>query len=212
MGHEDGLDGEQVEQKTICDQLEDLIHESRGESVTLRTLLHSLRESGFGMLMIVLVLPNCVPIPVPPGTSTIFSIPLLFLTVQLLAGRHEPWVPERLAQKEIRLSFLRAVVSRISVHLRRIERFVKPRLLFVTSPWGERLIGLCWLCFAISIAVPIPMTNFIPGVGILVSAFGLLNRDGAVVLAGLAIGFLGIIATLLVLTVGSQIIQGLFFA
>ncbi|MBX9455519.1 MAG: exopolysaccharide biosynthesis protein [Rhizobium sp.] len=211
MTHDDGLDGEHIEQKTICDQLEDLIHESHGESVTLRTLLHSLRESGFGMLMIVLVLPNCVPIPVPPGTSTIFSIPLLFLTLQLLAGRQEPWVPERLAEKEIRLSFLRAVVSRISVHLRRIERFVKPRMLFVTSPWGERLIGLCWLCFAISIAVPLPMTNFLPGIGILISGFGLLNRDGAVVLAGIAIGFVGIIATILVLTIGGHIVQGLFF-
>jgi hypothetical protein len=197
------------EQKTICDHLEDLIHESRGESVTLRSLLHSLRESGFGMLMIVLVLPNCVPIPVPPGMSTIFSIPLLFLTLQLIAGRHEPWIPERLAAKEIKLAFLRTVVARISVHLRRIERFVKPRLMFVTSPIGERLLGICWLLFAISIAIPLPMTNFLPGVGILVSGFGLLNRDGAVVLAGVGIGFAGIVGTILVLTIGGQIVQGL---
>ena len=199
------------ETKTICDQLEELVHESRGEGVTLRALLHSLQESGFGMLMIVLVLPNCVPIPVPPGTSTIFSLPLLFLALQMLVGRHELWIPEKLAVKEIKLSFLRKVVARIAPRLRRIETYVRPRLLFMTSSLGERLIALCWLIFAISIAIPLPMTNFLPGVGILVSSFGLLNRDGAIVLAGMVIGAAGIVGTILVLTIGSHIIQSLFF-
>ena len=202
---------QQTETRTICDQLEDIIHESRGEGVTLRALLHSLQESGFGMLMIVLVLPNCVPIPVPPGTSTVFSIPLLFLALQMLAGRHELWIPEKLAVKEIKLSFLRKVVERIAPHLRRIERYVRPRLLFMTSSLGERVIAFCWLIFAISIAIPLPMTNFLPGVGILVSGFGLLYRDGAIVLAGMVIGAVGIVGTILILTIGSHIIQSLFF-
>jgi len=197
------------DQKTICDHLEDLIHVSRGDTITLRSLLHSLQESGFGMLMIVLVLPNCVPIPVPPGTSTIFSLPLLFLSLQMLAGRHELWIPSHFAEKEIKLAFLRKVVAKISGHLRRIERVVKPRLLVVTSPFGERVIAFFWLLFAVSIAVPLPMTNFLPGVGILVSGFGLLNRDGVVVLGGIAIGMVGILGTVLLLTVGGQIIQRL---
>ena len=56
--------------RTICDELEELIHGSHGDSVTLEEIVHRLRERGFGMLMMVLVLPNCVPIPIPPGMST----------------------------------------------------------------------------------------------------------------------------------------------
>jgi len=210
LAMQDG-DADEQTRETICDQLESLVHESHGESVSLGELLHRLQEAGFGMLMIVLVLPNCVPIPVPPGMSTIFSIPLLFLTLQMMFGRHEPWIPARLAGKQIKFHYLRLVVARLSKHLRRIERYVKPRLLFMTTNAGERLIGLCWFFFAVSIAVPLPMTNFLPGLGILVSGFGLLNRDGYVVAVGIGIGLLGILGTLLVLTVGGSIIQSMMF-
>ena len=200
-----------VSGRTICDELEELIHESHGNSVTLGDIVHRLRERGFGMLMLVLVLPNCVPIPIPPGMSTLFSLPLLFLTAQMLWGRTEPWMPEKLAKKHVRLHYLRAVVNRIIPSMRRVQKCVKPRFAIASSKAGERFVGLCWFIFALSIAVPMPMTNFLPGVGILVSAFGLIGRDGYIMFAGLAIGTVGVLFTTQLLLLGGGAIKSLFW-
>ena len=192
--------------RTISEELESLLNQQQATAISLGDIVHQLRERGFGMLMMVLVLPNCVPIPVPPGVSTAFSLPLLFFTIQMLWGRAEPWIPQRLAEKEIRLSYLSAVLGRIAKHLRRMEKLVRPRLLALSSPFGERFIGFWWLVFAVSIAIPLPMTNFLPGIGILISALGLLNRDGYVMLAGIGIGIFGVGFTTAVLVVGADVI------
>lgn len=196
--------------KTICDDLEQLIHESHGDSVTLGDIVRRLRERGFGMLMLVLVLPNCVPIPIPPGISTLFSLPLLFLTVQMLWGRTEPWIPEKLARRQIKLQYLRSIVNHIMPPLRRVQKYMKPRFAVASSKSGERFVGLCWFIFALSIAVPMPMTNFLPGVGILVSAFGLIGRDGYIMFTGLAIGTVGVFLTSQLLLLGGDAIRLLF--
>lgn len=193
----------------ICTEIEALIDVSHGDAITLGEIIHRLRERGFGMLMMLLVLPNCVPIPVPPGTSTVFSIPLIFLAAQMLYGRKEPWIPQRLAEKKIRLHYLRRMAAAVLPRLRYMQKFIAPRFAFASSKAGERLVGLCWLLLALSIAVPLPMTNFLPGMGILVSAFGLLNRDGYIMLAGLAIGMLGLLLTTSVLVLGSAAILAL---
>ena len=175
----------------ICRELEALVQDAN-EDVTLNDIVHRLRERGFGMLMMVLVLPNCVPIPIPPGMSTIFSLPLLFLTAQMLLGRTEPWMPQKLASKPIKMHYLRSVLARIMPPLNYIQRYTKPRLSFTSSKVGERLVGCFWFLFSVSIAIPLPMTNFLPGVGILISAIGLIGRDGYIVFAGLAVGMVGI--------------------
>ena len=197
-------------ENNICQELEALLHGSPEENVTLETIVHRLRERGFGMLMMVLVLPNCVPIPIPPGMSTLFSLPLLFLTAQMLLGRTEPWVPAKLAKKPIKMHYLRSVLTRIMPPLQHLQKYVRPRLSFTHSKAGERFVGFCWFLFALSIAVPMPMTNFLPGTGILISALGLMGRDGYIILGGLAVGSIGVLITTQLLLLGSDAIQSLF--
>jgi hypothetical protein len=195
--------------RTICDELEYLTDESHGDSVSISEILHRLRERGFGMLMLFFVLPNCVPIPVPPGTSTILSVPLLFLTLQMVRGRSQPWVPEKIAKKRIKMNYLRAVVKRILPPLRMVQKLVKPRFAVAASKNGERFVGFCWLLFAISIAIPLPMTNFLPGMGILISAFGLIGRDGYIMCLGFLVGIFGLCVTTGVLLLGATAIKGM---
>jgi hypothetical protein len=171
--------------------------------VSLGELMHALHERGFGLIMALLVLPNCVPIPIPPGGSTIFSIPLLFMSVQMLAGRPHPWIPKWLANKTLSRDFISGAVSKAAPRLRWLEKFLRPRIAFLSSKTGERIIGVVWLLFSISIAIPLPMTNFLPGVGILVMSLGLLSKDGYVIIIGVLIGVFGLFVTSLVLTIGT---------
>ncbi len=173
--------------------------------------MQSLHEQGFALLMAVLVLPNCVPIPIPPGMSTVFSIPLLFLSAQMLMGRDAPWLPAWLADKQISATFLRRVFTKVGPKLLWLERRMRPSMPFFVTRRGERLIGFVWLLFSISIAIPLPMTNFLPGVGIFVSALALLGRDGRIILAGFAIGAVGVAVTLGLLVLGVKAMNRILF-
>ncbi len=180
------------------------------DDVSFGELITALQERGFGLLMVIFVLPNCVPIPVPPGFSTVFSIPLVFLSLQMLIGRPAPWLPEWLRRKTVKRATLAKLVSTISPRLKYVEKLLKPRLTFTHTPVGERIIGLFWLIFAISIAVPLPMTNFIPGIGILVMSLGLLSKDGVTVIIGMIIGMLGVAFTSAVLLLGTKVVKAFF--
>lgn len=195
--------------QTTSEMLEETVENHTQDDVSFGELLHALHERGFGLLMVVFVLPNCVPIPVPPGVSTIFSIPLLFLSLQMLWGSNVPWLPAWVKCKTIKRSTLAMLVSAIAPRLKYVEKLLKPRLSFASSQSGERVIGFFWLLFALSIAIPLPMTNFLPGVGILVMSLGLLSRDGVTILLGILIGMLGIALTSTVLIFGVKFAESL---
>jgi hypothetical protein len=71
-----------------------------------------------------------------------------------------------------------------------IEKFSKPRLTTITGPRSERLIGLILCIFCASILVPLPMTNTVPGFAVALAAFGLINKDGILVIVGCILGIL----------------------
>jgi len=167
-------------------------------------------KNGFGLLMLIVVLPNCVPIPIPPGGSTLFSIPLLFLAVQMLVGMESPWLPKWLSERKIERKTLAKAVSKASPKLKKVEKLLKPRFAFANSAFGEKLVGFFWLIFAVSIAVPLPMTNFLPGIGILLMSLGLLSKDGLFIISGILVGLFGVFVTVSVLLVGKAAVLKLF--
>lgn len=189
--------------------LEETVDNHAADDISLGELMAVLQERGFGLLMLVLVLPNCVPIPVPPGVSTIFSLPLLFLAAQMLVAHPVPWLPAWLRQKTIKRSTLALMVGKIAPRLKIAEKLLRPRLSFFDTDAGERVIGFFWMLFALSIAVPLPMTNFVPGIGILLMSLGLLNRDGLFILLGIIVGSLGCAFTVTILVFGVKIAKAL---
>lgn len=50
------------------------------------------------------------------------------------------------------------------------------------------MIGLFLFVFSASILTPLPMTNTVPGMAVAVTAFGLMQKDGLAVTAGMILG------------------------
>ncbi|HBL92419.1 MAG TPA: polysaccharide synthesis protein exod, partial [Hyphomonas sp.] len=69
-----------------------------------------------------------------------------------------------------------------------IEHIVRPRLTVITGKRSERVIGLFLCIFCASILVPLPMTNTVPGFAVAIASFGLMQKDGLMVIGGLIIG------------------------
>jgi hypothetical protein len=78
-----------------------------------------------------------------------------------------------------------------------IETFSKPRLTAITGPRSERFVGVILCLFCASILVPLPMTNTVPGFAVALAAFGLINKDGFLVVIGCVLGFIWVSSLLI---------------
>jgi len=191
---------------TVSDLLERTVVDQESDQVLLGEIVSALHERGFGLLMMILVLPNCVPIPLPPGVSTIFSLPLLIIAIQMILGYPAPKLPKFLMQKSIKRKTLSGLISVVVPKLRIVEKYLRPRFSYISSKKMERFLGVFWLLFALSIAIPIPGTHFIPGVGIFLSALGLVSVDGIALILGLLVGMAGLLLSFGILVFGMKAI------
>jgi len=77
--------------------------------------------------------------------------------------------------------------------VRRLERWVRPRLARVASGAGARLGYAMAAMQSVLVSLPIPLGNTVPGLAIIALALGLSRRDGVVTLAGHALGCVGLV-------------------
>lgn len=179
----------------ISDRLDLLAAESQNEAVTLGWVLAQLNERAFGLFLLVLALPCCIPFLY--GIPQVVALPLMFVAAQILLGRRVPWLPSRLAARSVASAELRTLADRAGPWLRKIEAVSRPRLGFLTRAPMDRVVGAALVLFSASILVPLPGTNTVPGIAVVVVAMGLLQRDGILVILGALLGTAWI-ATLLI--------------
>lgn len=74
-------------------------------SVTLREVMEVLRGRAYTLLLILLVLPFCTPIPLP-GISTPFGLVVAVIGFRLALGQ-KPWLPARLLDTQLPASIFR---------------------------------------------------------------------------------------------------------
>ena len=161
--------------------------ELRSEQVTLADILNLAEERTFGFLFILLALPSALPIPAP-GYSIPFGIVMFVLAMQLMAGRHRPWLPKSWKEKGFGLTQVQNVIKAGLPWLQRIEVLSRPRLTPVcTSRGGRIVLGLAIALMAMCMMIPIPGTNTLPAIGIFITGFGLLDDDGFISLAGITV-------------------------
>lgn len=187
-------------ERNTSELLLQVVVQSTNDKMSVTEIKNSLHERGFGILLAIAALPICLPVPVPPGYTTFFSIPLFIFSVQMIWGMKSPWLPEWIGKKEISRKSLEKMIEKATPWLRKIESYLHPRLTYISVHAWERIIGIFAFIFTISIALPIPLTNFPPGWGILIMSLGLLNKDGLTIIVGMIVGTVGVGITLIILT------------
>jgi hypothetical protein len=176
-----------VEQtKTLIETLEVLSATAPEGGLSLGAIREGLNQSVFGALLIILALP--VSIPFLYGVPQIVSVPMMALAGQMMMGRKEPWLPEKLASRTISKSALTQVSSGARKWFGWGEALARPRMRFLASKPAERLVGALLVIFCASIMIPLPLTNTVPGIAIVIVGFGLLAKDGLLIIPGLILG------------------------
>ncbi len=169
-----------------------------GERITLGEMAEAFGDRAFGILSLLLLLPGLLP-----GMASVFGTPLLILGIQMGLGLRVPKLPGILARQSLKRADLLRLASVSSKGLKRIERYVRPRPGFFTSPMGERIIGWLTAYVAIMLILPGPGTNGPPAFGNMVMALGLIEHDSKVAGWGVALTILGcVLATAILVLLG----------
>ena len=170
----------------ISCRLDQLADDVEGEAATLDWILGQLHERAFGLFLLILALPCCIPFLY--GIPQIVALPLMFVSLQILIGRKTPWLPAKLGARSVSAEGLRNLANRSRPWLRRIELVSRPRLIALTTSPIDRIVGAALVLFSASILVPLPLTNTVPGFTVVVVSMGLLQRDGILVILGSLLG------------------------
>jgi hypothetical protein len=181
-----------------------------GDRVAVGSIVAALKDRAYALLVVLLGLPNCLPMP--PPIPLVCGLVLIFVAIQMLTGRVIPWLPPALLSRSIGKPVLTRAVDRAVPLLVRLERISRPRLTVLGSRYAIPVIGLLILVLALGLVVAAPFIGQIPlGLAVCLVGLGLVERDGLLILAGAAFGAVG-----LVLSAGFAYaifsgIHGLFF-
>lgn len=191
--------GDPVPPRKLSEEFAIILREFEVETVTLREVLGLLHGRGYVLLIMLLALPFCSPVPLP-GLSTPFGLIIVIVGVRLALGA-KPWLPARLLDTRLPPKLFARVFAVTRKIILGFERLLRPRMLWVTgSPRWLQLhavpVVMCGLMLLLPL--PVPFSNALPAWGIMLIAGGLLERDGAFIIAGyvsslLALAFFGAI-------------------
>ena len=194
----------------IYEPLRAAIRKGDGERVTAQEVLDALGPRAFGLAIMVIMAPVCLPMP--PGVPTVAGIILVLFAVQLVLGFKSPLLPGWVKRRTFSRRKLLGAIDTLERRLKFIERLAHARLRFITGRFGARLMGLVFLVHGLVLILPIPfLGNLPPAIAASILALALAQRDGLLALAGFAASALAVAFTwkLAVATIG--VLSGYFW-
>lgn len=183
----------EVPRPKTSELLRHLLDGLHGETVTVGWLVARLGARAFGAIILLMSIPNSIPNI--PGISIFFGLLIMLPAMQLTLGLRQMWLPARIANITVPAAKVASIVVLCIPWVEKFEKVVKPRLTFLTYPPMENLIGAIVILLAFVLFLPIPGSNLVPAVACAFIALGMLERDGYVILLGLAIGIAALAIT-----------------
>ena len=170
------------EGRTFSDVLERL-GQAQGEKLSLREMVEAFGERGFGAVILMLAL--MALFPWPPGGKAVFSVPVILIAAEMALQREEVWLPRWLLNLSVSRQTYRATTAKVLPRLRQVERLTRPRGPALTGEVADVVIGVICILLALMMALPVPFGDALPGLTLALFGLGIIQRDGAFVLAGL---------------------------
>jgi hypothetical protein len=175
--------------------LRELLDGADPNRVSIRWLLDSLSERSFGIVMLLLGIVAMVP-----GVSGIVGVLVAIPAVQMILAHKAPVFPRFISRRQVPTQRLARLIGRVEPILRRLERIIRPRWQ-TPIQMTKRAVGAILLLLGGLLLVPIPFSNLVPALVIVLLAFAYLEEDGVLLCVAL-------VAALTALAVAAVIVWG----
>ncbi len=156
--------------------LQNMAEDETKTDYSFAEIMQRFHHRAFGMLLLILTLPNFIPAPI--GIGGILGPLVALLGLQLMLGFDHPWLPKWFRHRQISRETIGKLHRRLGGTLRFIERLSKPRVPSISKGVGLRFTGLMLIGLGVALALPIPFTNYPFGFVLLTYAIALIERDG----------------------------------
>lgn len=185
---------EEERQRPLEILLDEAIDEAGEDKLRVDDLFSAYGTRSFGPLIAILGLIAMSPIGAVPGLPAVLGILISLMSVQILVGRQDPWVPNRIKQ----LGFAKKKATEFRKNygkwLERIDGLIQPRLEWAAGPAAQWLAA--FLCIGLSLLMgpleAIPFAVAVPAAAVMMFGLGLTSRDGLLMLLGFFITGLSI--------------------
>ena len=169
-------------------QLRQLADREEHDELTLGGLMDELQGRVYTLLLLVLALPMCQPVPLP-GLSTPFGVAIALLGLRFALSQR-PWMPKRLLATKLSGNFFPAVMRGGARVLGIVEKLLHPRMTGVFEFGQMRVLAGAIVCLCgllLLLPLPIPGTNMLPALTVILTAAAFSERDGyCLIAAGVA--------------------------
>jgi hypothetical protein len=121
-----------------------------------------------------------------PGICVLAGAVLAILGFQMIMARDAPVLPKFVGLRPLPPRVAQLLGRSISIIIV-LERFIRPRWYtpFVTT---KRFVGLIVTMLAVTLFIPIPLSNVVPGALTMLIAFAYLEEDGFLLCIALSAG------------------------
>ncbi|MBE6494043.1 MAG: exopolysaccharide biosynthesis protein [Methanosphaera stadtmanae] len=162
------------------------INESLKEknSITLSDIVTLLSSEGSYILIIILIAPFLFPVSFP-GSSTPFGFLIILISIATIFDRNL-YLPKKIASIEVSKETLNSFFGILEKFLGYLERIVKPRGKLTSNKLLSKfnLIIIIILAGLLLLPLPVPLTDFIPALAILILSISNLEEDTYVMILG----------------------------
>lgn len=160
--------------QSLIDQFR--IDESEG-SHNLTMIFSGLKnQDRFSIYILFLGLLNCVPIPMPPGYSSIFGSLVMILAYQMVANFSQPKLPKFIDKRTISTKKLLIIKEKIRPILRWVEKYIQPKNdIWIIS--NQKYLGIFYFICGFVLFMPIPFGNIFSGISITICAVSAIEKN-----------------------------------
>lgn len=156
------------------------------ERLSVAMILDGLGDRSFSLLIVILGLPNCIPMP--PPIPLVCSLLLVAVGFQMTIGLKTPWMPGYLLRSSVARTDYERAYNRALPYLLKLERFSQPRFTW----FGRGAAEFVLIALAIGLLTAAPFIGQIPwGIAVCLLGLGMVERDGVLVLAAIVVGVIG---------------------
>lgn len=179
------------------------------EGINFKEFLDLIGEQGGLISCLILIAPFLFPVSIP-GSSSPFGLAIILINIGILTKNH-PLIPQRIMRYKISQSSMISLLNGMKKVLSGLEKFIKPRLNFLTRPFMDQVnnVVMIFCAFLLMLPLPVPLTDFLPAYSILFLTLGSIENDGYLVLAGYGMGILTTVYFSLIAILGISGIKAL---
>jgi len=171
--------------RRLSGEIEALVAVLSERPVTLREIIAVIHGRAYTLLLIILSLPFCLPVPIP-GLSTALGAIIALIGLRL-SLRASPWLPAAILDAKVASSKVALLLRASQKVAKGFEVLLRPRWCFLVDYVVLHHFYGAMICISgllLLLPLPIPFSNLIPALTVIFLAAALIERDGYFIVAG----------------------------